>query len=68
MTDTVADYSANVCFAAVKLIEQLYKNGSVSGIVFGNILKEYSNLIDTAKFVEAETDQIFIIESSGVDV
>lgn len=38
------------CFAALKLIEQLYKDGHISQLVFKNILNEYSNIVDITQF------------------
>lgn len=50
------NYTSSEYFAAAKLIEQLYKTGNISGVVFENILKEYSGIIDTTKFTDIETD------------
>lgn len=38
------------CFAALKLIEQLYKDGELPVHIFRNILKEYADVVDLSKF------------------
>lgn len=37
--------NSNVVYAALKLIECLYKNGKLPEHVYRNILKEYSKLL-----------------------
>ena len=37
-------------FGALKLIEQLYLDGQISGFIFRNILKECDNEIDISVF------------------
>lgn len=39
------------CFAALKLIEQLYKDGKVPNFMYRNILNEYADIVDVAAFV-----------------
>ena len=41
-------------FAALKLIEQLYRDGKISASQFRNILEEYSDLVDIGEFVKGE--------------
>ena len=41
-------------FGAVKLIEQLYRDGKISAFMFRNILEEYSDLVDIGEFVKGE--------------
>lgn len=43
-----------LCFAALKLIEQLYRDGKISASQFRNILEEYSDLVDIGEFVKGE--------------
>ena len=43
-----------LCFAALKLIEQLYRDGKISAFMFRNILEEYSDLVDIGEFVKGE--------------
>lgn len=42
-------------FAALKLIEQLYKYGEIPKYIFQNILKGYANVVDLSAFVEYES-------------
>lgn len=37
-------------FAALKLIEQLYKDGEIPAYMFRNILKEYADVVDLSRF------------------
>ena len=39
------------CFAALKLIEQLYKDGKIPNSMYRNILNEYADIVDVAAFV-----------------
>ena len=39
------------CFAALKLIEQLYKDGKILNFMYRNILNEYADIVDVAAFV-----------------
>lgn len=39
------------CFAALKLIEQLYKDGKIPNFMYRNILNEYADIVDVAAFV-----------------
>ena len=41
-------------FAALKLIEQLHKDGEISAHMFRNILKSYANVVDISKFTVIE--------------
>ena len=38
------------CFAALKLIEQLYKDGKVPNFMYRNILNEYADIVDVTAF------------------
>lgn len=38
-------------FTALKLIEKLFKDGHISRHMFLNILEEYSEIVDTSRFV-----------------
>ena len=38
-------------FAALKLIEQLYHDGLISGNMFQNILNDYADIVDLSQFV-----------------
>lgn len=39
------------CFAALKLIEQLYKDGRIPNFMYRNILNEYADIVDVTAFV-----------------
>lgn len=39
------------CFAALKLIEQLYKDGKIPNFMYRNILNEYADIDDVTAFV-----------------
>ena len=43
-------YSPDHYFAALKLIEQLYKDGGIPAYMFRNILKEYADIVDLSRF------------------
>ena len=43
-------YSPDHYFAALKLIEQLYKDGEIPAYMFRNILKEYADIVDLSRF------------------
>lgn len=47
------DFSKNpkYCFAALKLIEQLYKDGKIPSYMFRNILNDYANIVDVSAFI-----------------
>ena len=37
-------------FAALKLVEKLYKDGKIEKTVFENVLEQYSDKVDITKF------------------
>lgn len=39
------------CFAVLKLIEQLYKDGKIPNFMYRNILNEYADIVDVTAFV-----------------
>lgn len=39
------------CFAALKLIEQLYKDGKIPDFMYHNILNEYADIVDVTAFI-----------------
>jgi len=41
-------------FAALKLIEQLHKNGQIPAYMFRNILNDYADMVDLSKFTICE--------------
>ena len=44
------EYTSDHYFAALKLIEQLYKDGEIPAYMFRNILNEYADVVDLSKF------------------
>ncbi len=50
MKRRISDEEYNKTFAALKLIENLYKKGKIKQIVFKNILKDYADTIDISPF------------------
>ena len=50
MSKMKAGYTPDHYFAALKLIEQLYKDGEIPATMFRNILKEYADIVDLSKF------------------
>lgn len=49
MTRTTEIKNDNI-FKALKLIETLYLKGDVKSYMYDNILREYSNIVDTTQF------------------
>ena len=54
MSKINAEYSAEHYFAALKLIEQLYKDGHISAQMLRGILSEYADVVDLSKFTILE--------------
>ena len=48
------EYTSEHYFAALKLIEQLHKDGEISAHMFRNILRSYANMVDISKFTILE--------------
>ena len=48
------DYSSSHYFAALKLIEQLYRDGLIPAYMFRSILKDYADVVDLSKFTILE--------------
>ena len=46
----ITEEEKDITFAALKLIEALYKNGDIPKHVFKNILEEKKNVIDLKDF------------------
>ena len=45
-----AEYSSAHYFAALKMIEQLYKDGQIPAQMLRSILNEYADVVDLSKF------------------
>jgi len=54
MSKMKAGYTPDHYFAALKLIEQLYKDGEIPATMLRNILKEYADVVDLSKFTIPE--------------
>ena len=54
MSKINAEYSAEHYFAALKLIEQLYKDGLISAQTLRSILNDYADGVDLSKFTIME--------------
>ena len=48
------EYTPDHYFAALKLIEQLHKDGEISAEMFRNILRDYADIVDLSKFTIVE--------------
>ena len=48
----------DLCFAALKLIEQLNRDGHIPAHVFRNILNDYAGIVDLSKFIITETKAV----------
>lgn len=48
----------NLCFAALKLMEQMNRDGRIPAHVFRNILNDYAGIVDLSKFSVTETKTI----------
>ena len=54
MSKINAEYSAEHYFAALKLIEQLYKDGLISVQMLRSILNDHADVVDLSKFTIME--------------
>ena len=54
MSKINAEYSAEHYFVALKLIEQLYKDGLISAQMLRSILNDYADVVDLSKFTIME--------------
>ena len=50
MSKINAEYSAEHYFAALKLIEQLYKDGLIPAQMLRSILNDHADVVDLSKF------------------
>lgn len=50
MSKMKAGFTPDHYFAALKLIEQLYKDGEIPAAMFRNIINEYADIVDLSKF------------------
>ena len=54
MSKINAEYSAEHYFAALKLIEQLYKDGLIPAQMLRSILNDHADVVDLSKFTIME--------------
>lgn len=54
MNKIEVDKNPAMVFGALKLIEQLYRDGKISASQFRNILEKYSDVVDIGEFVKGE--------------
>ena len=47
-------YTPDHYFAALKLIEQLHRDGQIPAYMFRNILNDYADMVDLSKFTICE--------------
>lgn len=45
-----------MCYTALKLIEQLYKDGHIPVYMYRNILNDYAEIVDLSKFTVAKEE------------
>ena len=45
-----------MCYAALKLIEQLYKDDHIPAYMYRNILNDYAEIVDLSKFTVAKEE------------
>lgn len=53
------EYTSDHYFAALKLIEQLYKDREIPAYMFRNILNDYADVVDLSQFtiIEEKEDE-----------
>ena len=44
-------------FAALKLLEQMHKDGHIPAYMFRNMLKDYADVVDLSKFTICDEDE-----------
>ena len=47
----------DLCFAALKLLEQLNHDGHLPAFMFRNIMNDYSEIVDLSKFTVKEVNK-----------
>lgn len=57
MSKMNTEYTSDHYFAALKLIEQLHKDGDIPAYMFRNILKDYADVVDLSKFTIIEEEE-----------
>ena len=54
MSKMNAEYISDHYFAALKLLEQLHKDGKIPAYMFRNMLNDYADVVDLSKFTVIE--------------
>ena len=54
MSKMKTEYTSEHYFAALKLIEQLHKDGQIPAYMFRNMLNDYADIVDLSKFTVIE--------------
>ena len=54
MSKMKTEYTPNHYFAALKLLEQLHKDGQIPAYMFRNMLNDYADVVDLSKFTVIE--------------
>ncbi len=54
MSKMNAEYTSDHYFAALKLLEQLHKDGKIPAYMFRNMLNDYADIVDLSKFTVIE--------------
>lgn len=57
MSNIETNKNPEYCFAALKLIEQLFGDGKISEFMFNNILSEYADVVDVSEFIKGNHNQ-----------
>ena len=47
----IAEQNPGMCFAALKLIEQLYRDRQIPAYMFRAIVNDYSDIVDVSQFM-----------------
>ena len=54
MSKMNTEYTSDHYFAALKLLEQLHKDGQIPVYMFRNMLNDYADVVDLSKFTVIE--------------
>lgn len=54
MSKMNTEYTSAHYFAALKLLEQLHKDGKIPAYMFRNMLNDYADIVDLSKFTVIE--------------
>ena len=54
MSKMNTEYTSDHYFAALKLLEQLHKDGKIPADMFRNMLNDYADVVDLSKFTVIE--------------